>query len=79
MSRALAHNVTERALDAAFFASLDELRWHADQAVEASTRLRAANHEMNQSLMARGGGDRSLDLPGAASAERPWLSCRSLP
>jgi hypothetical protein len=37
-------------MDAAFFASLEELRCRADQAVEESTRLRATSRERHQSL-----------------------------
>ena len=47
--------MTECSLDAAFFASLEELRCRADQAVEEAFGLRKANREMLQSRMSRGG------------------------
>jgi hypothetical protein len=41
--------VTERAMDAAFFASLEELRCRAAQAVDESNRLRAIKRELSAS------------------------------
>jgi hypothetical protein len=46
-------NVTELALDAAFFASLEEPRYRAEQAIEESIRLRTGKSETHKYRMER--------------------------
>jgi hypothetical protein len=73
MSRTLAHDVTEYSLDAAFFASLEELRSRAEQAVEDSIRLRTEKGETHKYWMEKARristgwrvGELPLELPPA--------------